>query len=754
MNRVRRGALVAGLAVTLGAGAALFAPRAAGAQDVGDRRVLVISAPRLVWQDIVDLAPPALTSLFEESAVASLSIRAIGPRTDIGEGYLTIGAGNRARIDRVVAGDALGAEEVLDGRTGAELYELANGMGPDGAVLHLAAAIARDDADALLYGAEPGAAGRALRESGHATAVIANADGDDGALHREAVLALMDREGAVERGRVDRSLTVEVPAAPTGRVTDLDAVLAAFDAAWVDGAAVLVELSDLERVERAVATAEIAGRPPPDRRALTEAAVARSDELVAGLLERVDLARDLVMVVAPTSPGGRGQLTVFAIAGPEIDPGRARSATTRRDGYVTLPDVGATILDHLGVEIPDAMNATPITSGGGPAYDASVARSLASDDEVARFRDRTVGPISVAYIVTQVVAYSLGAVALSTRRRGLSIGAEVLALSTLAVPLLAFLSGALRVEELGVAGFVVAVLALALVIGVVARLVLRPIHRLAPVCALVAANWALQVADILAGGRLQLDTPFGYSPIVAGRFQGFGNLAFAILASSAIIVAASPPALATPRLPDPDAARQRVRGAPLAVAIFVLGLTVIVDGAPQFGSDVGGVLASVPAFVLVVALLARWRVSWRLVVGGVVATLVAISVFAVVDLSRPEGERTHLGRFVDRLQDGDVGLILRRKLNANWSILTSSVWTWLVPFGLAFLAFLSLRRTGFLRRLQDGVPGVRAALAGCLVVGFLGFALNDSGVAVPAMMFGVVLPWITVGVLASEGPRA
>ena len=60
------------------------------------------------------------------------------------------------------------------------------------------------------------------------------------------------------------------------------------------------------------------------------------------LLSRVDPARDLVLVVAPAAPRDAAELTVFAIAGPGIGPGRARSATTRRDGYVTLPDVGVT----------------------------------------------------------------------------------------------------------------------------------------------------------------------------------------------------------------------------------------------------------------------------------------------------------------------------------------------------------------------------------------------------------------------------
>ena len=49
-----------------------------------------------------------------------------------------------------------------------------------------------------------------------------------------------------------------------------------------------------------------------------------------------------------------------------------------------------------------------------------------------------------------------------------------------------------------------------------------------------------------------------------------------------------------------------------------------------------------------------------------------------------------------------------------------------------------------------GLPGVRACLLGSLVVGILGFALNDSGVAIPAMMFGMVLPWVTWLLLRTE----
>ena len=124
-----------------------------------------------------------------------------------------------------------------------------------------------------------------------------------------AALAVMDGAGRVPAGHRRRPR----PATP---------LVAAFDAVWPRADVTLVELGD----------------------------PAASDAVLGQLLERVDPARDLVMVVAPAAPDDAAELTVFAIAGPGIDPGRARSATTRRDGYVTLPDVGVTVLDALGVD--------------------------------------------------------------------------------------------------------------------------------------------------------------------------------------------------------------------------------------------------------------------------------------------------------------------------------------------------------------------------------------------------------------------
>ncbi len=48
------------------------------------------------------------------------------------------------------------------------------------------------------------------------------------------------------------------------------------------------------------------------------------------------------------------------------------------------------------------------------------------------------------------------------------------------------------------------------------------------------------------------------------------------------------------------------------------------------------------------------------------------------------------------------------------------------------------------------MPPIRAAFAGLAVLAVLGFALNDSGIAVPGMMLGVVVPALVVLAVRSE----
>jgi hypothetical protein len=705
--------------------------RAAASAPPRVDKVLIVSVPRLTWRTVAEQRPPALMALLRRSAVASMSLRTVSARTTLGEGYASIGAGNRASVVDLTAGLGFSAGEQYEGTTADEVYARRTGQEPRGKVLELGLADSFRRNRRLFYGARLGELGSALRDHGRRGAVVGNADTSpdptlvlDGGYHREATFGLMDRDGQVAGGDVGAGLLVPDATAAFGHRLDLRATSDAFASAWQDNDVVLLELSDLERADAYGDVATTAARRAQRTRALRD-----SDALLDRALDSVDSSRSLVIVVTPAAPRTGEQLGVAAVSGPGIHPGLARSGTTRRAGYATLPDVAPTVLDALHVAQPHAMNGTPIVSAGGRAPSTATAVRLAGDNDRAVFRDKATGPVSVVFVAFQVLVYAAGAIALARgrSRRALPVVA-FLALMVLAIPLLGFLSGFVRYDHLGIAGYLVALVAGAAALAGAAWGLRRRNPLFAP-GALIGATFVMLVLDVLLGGKLQLDTVFGYSPIVAGRFAGFGNLAYGLLAMSTIVTATVLWALLDGR-----------RRAAWVVA-GVLGVALVVDGAPQWGSDVGGVLASGPAFALVGLMLGGRRVGWRRVLAIGVGTIGALLTFALVDLARPPSSRTHLGRLV--AQPGQLGETIHRKLLSNVNILTSSIWTLIIPVALAFFIFLAMRPPGLLQSIQRQVSGLRACLVGGLLAGLLGFAVNDSGVAVPAMMLAVLLPYLT-----------
>lgn len=667
-------------------------------------RALVVSVPRLTWEDIERFAEVTCAGTRRPSCAwaqsiadsgATNSLRAIGRATSLPEGYVTLGAGNRATVPSSASRLALPTD--------------------DGGVRALGIDAIIADADAKLYGAEPGALGEALHGAGLTTAVVARTF--------DAVLALMDRDGRVDEAQlgVGDALAAE----------DAARALSRHDV-------VLVELAGLQQV-----------RPvhpdDPERRSAVSVVMRSAFRAV------VQAPRGTVMILAtPAAPHDRGQLGVFTLQGATTYPDDTetarrpgsvfQSATTRRAGYVTLTDVAPAILTRLGLEVPTSMTGTPVVSTGRTADVAT----FAEIDRLSRYRDSIVGPVSVVYVLVQVVGAAIAVVAIR-RSSSLRPLALTIACSVLAVPPLAFLSVLVPYQRLPRGVYVVGLFLAALVVASIVISVSRR-RRVAPwMPALVLAAFGLSVQwlDIVSGGRLQINTPFGYSPIVAGRFQGYGNLSFAMAAAAAVIVASAAP-LVWPKI---DRSTAVVWGAGIGAVM------VICDGLPSYGADVGGVLALIPTFVVVTTILAGRRVSLgRLFLAGVAAVAVLVAI-AAYDMSRPPGERTHLGRFVTRLLDGEGSLILRRKAEANIGILTSSVWTWLVPVAIVFFILIARRRAGVMRRLSEEVPGTRAFLAGSLVLAIVGFAVNDSGVAIPAAMAGQVLPWVTALALALPARR-
>ena len=169
------------------------------------------------------------------------------------------------------------------------------------------------------------------------------------------------------------------------------------------------------------------------------------------------------------------------------------------------------------------------------------------------------------------------------------------------------------------------------------------------VAAAIPLAW---LVDAAAGAPLAFNNPLGMNTVVAGRFYGVSNTAFALVAGALVVVIAGV-----------WVALGGGRRSALLVTALLGGAALLVDGAPQLGADVGGALTLVPTLAFLAAGLAGLHLSWRrwLAIGA--ATVLVVGGFAVVDLLRPGGP-THLGRFARQVADGSAAGVLGRKAYA------------------------------------------------------------------------------------------
>ncbi len=406
-----------------------------------------------------------------------------------------------------------------------------------------------------------------------------------------------------------------------------------------------------------------------------------------------------VVVASVSSPDSDRHLGVLA-ASPACGLGEAglSSPSTRQAHLATIDDVAPTFLSRAGAPRPATMDGSVVR----PSGPVSV-KGLIERDRRSFTADRMRTPLIWLFIGLSAV----GALLAACFRRARPSVAWVL----LAIPPASFLVMAVPWWRWGGAGVLVAGSALVGVLAIAAAAIGRRHVRLG-VAALVAVTAAVVGIDALFGGRLEIDAPFGNSPITAGRFYGVGNIGSGLLMAGLIVAVG----LALDHWGRPA----------MLPVVAVLTAGVVVGGAPWFGADVGGVLASVPAYGTLIA--ARKRPSARVVIGLVAATAAVLAVFVVADLARPAAARTHLGRV---LADGGLGDEIVRKAGRAVETLKSPL-SLVVAIGVG--AVVAVRP-----RLAEH-PGLAAMTWALVVAGVLGSVLNDSGLIVGAAVTAVAWP--------------
>ena len=263
-----------------------------------------------------------------------------------------------------------------------------------------------------------------------------------------------------------------------------------------------------------------------------------------------------------------------------------------------------------------------------------------------------------------------------------------------------------------------------------------------------------------ASGRapLAFNGPLGMNAVVAGRFYGVSNTAFALAAASLLVAIT---AWAGPLVAARSGSRERQRA--LTVA-FVAGLGVValaVDAAPSMGADVGGALALVPALVALGTGLAGVRLGWwRWAAVGAgaagVVLLLGLGDFLI------GGPSTHLGQFFGRLLTGTAGPTLTRKATALVApFVTSRLALAGLVVGAGAVALVARAARRAVREARRGrgpyawlarpgvLPGwlgpLGRALAVLVVVEVL---VNDSGLTMLCFSAAAAVPAITALLVA------
>ncbi len=435
-------------------------------------------------------------------------------------------------------------------------------------------------------------------------------------------------------------------------------------------------------------------------------AVARPEGL-ADVLPLLD--GTCTLVVSASTPDETRHLGVLA-ASPMCGLGGAglASPSTHHDHLATLPDVSATFLDLVGIADPASVSGGVLTPA--PAVDRA---TLVARDDRTWTADRS----RTDFVWLFVVLHALGALAVIRWRRSRTVvccallGIPSASLLMMLVPWwrggawTGLLVGGTVAAAVGVGGALLARRDLVLGVGAVA-----------------AFTSAVVAVDALFGSPLQIDAPFGNSPVVAGRFFGVGNIGSGFLAAGLLVAGG----LAIDRLGR--------RALPWVAAALVAG--AVAGGAPQFGADIGGVLFAVPAYGLLLLGARRGRVTARHIVLLAGTAVLLVGLFVAVDLARDAGSQTHLAKSVGGQGIGDD--VIRKAERAVRTVKAPMA-------NLVWIAVAALALTRF-------SPGPRAALRfasyAVVVAAVLGSVLNDSGVNVAAAVLAVAWP---AGVLVASG---
>ncbi len=706
------------------------APAANRPSDKGQAVIVVID--RITWDDFLKTDLPAMKRLALQGVMGLMTTNPAGSKPRIpGNTYTTIGAGAKV-AGGPSAASGLNASEPNENGTAGDSYYSYTGLRPNGSqVLHLGIAEMEKDNQSLKYQYSLGAIGTLLHQNGLKTAVVGNADIPgvalpEGKYYRQAVTIAMDNRGLVDYGDVSAKNEVFDSRSLAGVKTDFRYLSEQYDALKSKADLVVFETGDTSRINdtAGVAVNEVL-------QSHRQMALIAVDNFLGTLQGKMDLRRDLLMIVVPEPPTQvmeKGKfLTPFIMAGRGVEKGVVWSGTIKRNGLISNTDIAATIAKYF--ELPPVVKGEggkkDVILGGQDIESRAAARPFSdvtklSDDTSFLYSARY--PMVKGYINTVLVLVIAGILALVLKWPGARHMVPLLIAIT-AVPGIMLWANyiphpSITVIILEVIGLTFLVTAAAMTLGRG-----RPLNPFIITTGLTAL---IIVADIFLGAPLAKTSPLSYDVMSGARFYGIGNEYMGVLIGCVIVFVG---------LVFDSGKFGNIFIKTCTVPTFALVIYTIAT--PNLGTNVGGTIAAVAGLGATGVLMFGWSLNRRsfLVISASIAAVLAC--FIVYDLTRAVEAQSHIGRTVTLIRENGISEIINiivRKWEVNFKLIKSTSWSWLYFISLLSLPFFNRlfpRTTG---RFRADYPWFNKFLAGVGFGSVFALIFNDSGVVAAAMM--------------------
>lgn len=693
--------------------------------ETEQRKVILVICDYLKADDLNRTELTHLHNFFGEGGIALLNTNTAGARNRQ-NAAATISAG-RVALSSGTEPLVFGPRENIRGEDPLVLFQARTGFTPEQGnlvVLDLPSIQWANKKDQNR--AEPGALGDALHSKGLKTAAIGNSDLPGVPLsNRSAALIAMDRKGIIDCGNVSEEVLNYDPSDPLGHRTNYPKLKKIFLQLYSQTDFMVIDLGDLARLEHK--RQHLTPRVYLQER---EKILREYNEFIGLLMEKTDLSQSLCLV-ATTIPtmeedSDKRYFGFIGAQGKDLKEGLLLTPTTRKPGVITLLDIAPSIGSFLQVA-PDSLYI------GRPWHVEPTKNNLA---EMQNIEKRTVfasflrPPLVKGYVLLHlIVLASVLFFLVFDPRKGNYLGPLLLAL--IAVPITLLLTCLTDTTDLWL------YMVLCLVIDVVLVLISIWLARDKNYDSLIFLCLATVIAllvDTISGGHLQRFSVLSYDPMGGARFYGIGNEYMGVLMGATITGVS----LLVTRLKKRPAVQYFVAGALFLSVLIVLG-------APWWGSNFGGFVASLIAFGYTFLRLFQIKVRPRdILIGLSVIGLLGGGVF-IIDYMRPLEMRSHFGQFAFSVQTSGLSAVkevIIRKLAMNYKLIKYTIWTRVLLSSLLALGILFYRPVGIFKRLLTKNPAIAAGLTGGVLGAFTALIFNDSGIVAAAT--AIIFPAATL----------